>query len=74
MGTLLQLPQTARRAQWKDTLRGSQRKAIINKLDVSRATAPYKWATRLVGLKALCDQAIAQQAEAVWREPERMGA
>jgi len=42
MGTLLQLPQTARRAQWKDTLRGSQRKAIINKLDVSRATAPYK--------------------------------
>ena len=42
MGTLLQLPQTARRAQWKDTLRGSQRKAIINKLDVLRATAPCR--------------------------------
>jgi len=25
-------------------------------------------------LKALCDRAIARQAEAVWREPERMGA
>jgi hypothetical protein len=33
-----------------------------------------QWATRLIGLKTLCDQAIAQQAEAVWREPERMGA
>src|SRR6056297_1402270 len=41
MGALLQLPQTARRAQRKDALRSAQRKAIINKRDVPRATAPY---------------------------------
>jgi len=41
MGALLQLPQATRRTQRKDTLRSTQRKAIINKLDVSRETAPY---------------------------------
>ncbi len=41
MGALLQLPQTARRTQRKDALRSTQRKAIINKRDVPRATAPY---------------------------------
>ena len=30
------------------------------------------WAKRLSDLKALCDGAIARQAEAVWRAPERM--
>ena len=30
------------------------------------------WAKRLSDLKALCDSAIAEQAEAVWRRPERM--
>ena len=30
------------------------------------------WAKRLSDLKALCDGAIAKQAEAVWRAPERM--
>ena len=30
------------------------------------------WAKRLSDLKALCDGAIAKQAEAVWRRPERM--
>ena len=44
------------------------------RLGQSNAEEHKQWATRLVGLKALCDQAIAQQAEAVWREPERMGA
>ena len=29
---------------------------------------------RFEKLKNLCDQAIAKQAQAVWREPERMGA
>lgn len=29
---------------------------------------------RFERLKHLCDQAIAKQAEAVWREPDRMGA
>jgi|AntAceMinimDraft_12_1070368.scaffolds.fasta_scaffold83483_1 hypothetical protein len=28
---------------------------------------------RFEGLKGLCDQAIAKQAQAVWREPARMG-
>ena len=44
------------------------------RLSGSEVVQHKQWATRLVGLKALCDQAIAQQAEAVWREPERMGA
>ena len=30
------------------------------------------WGKRLFDLKTLCDGAIAQQAEAVWRRPERM--
>jgi hypothetical protein len=30
------------------------------------------WGKRLAYLKALCDRAIATQAEAVWRAPERM--
>ena len=30
------------------------------------------WSERLTDLKALCDRAIAQQSEAVWRAPERM--
>ena len=30
------------------------------------------WANRLSDLKTLCDSAIAKQAEAVWRAPERM--
>jgi hypothetical protein len=30
------------------------------------------WSERLADLKALCDSAIARQAEAVWRTPERM--
>ena len=30
------------------------------------------WGERLANLKALCDRAIAQQAETVWRAPERM--
>ena len=30
------------------------------------------WAAKLINLKALCDSAIARQAEAVWRAPERM--
>jgi len=30
------------------------------------------WAKRLSDLKTLCDRAIARQAEAVWRAPERM--
>ena len=30
------------------------------------------WGKRLADLKALCDRAIATQAEAVWRAPERM--
>lgn len=32
------------------------------------------WGERLTNLKALCDRAIAKQAEAVWRAPERMRA
>lgn len=32
------------------------------------------WGERLTNLKALCDGAIAKQAEAVWRAPERMRA
>jgi hypothetical protein len=31
-----------------------------------------EWVQRLDRLKVLCDQAIARQAERVWREPERM--
>ena len=30
------------------------------------------WSERLANLKALCDRAIAEQPEAVWRTPERM--
>ncbi|WP_370726561.1 DUF6626 family protein, partial [Nereida ignava] len=30
------------------------------------------WSERLANLKALCDRAIAEQSEAVWRAPERM--
>jgi len=30
------------------------------------------WVNRFDRLKQLCDQAIARQAERVWREPERM--
>jgi len=30
------------------------------------------WAAKLIHLKALCDCAIARQAEAVWRAPDRM--
>ena len=44
------------------------------RLNGSEVEQHKQWAARLVGLKALCDQAIARQAEAVWREPERMGA
>lgn len=32
------------------------------------------WVVRFDRLKSLCDQAIAQHAEAVWRLPERMSA
>ena len=32
------------------------------------------WADQLSNLKVLCDHAIAKQAEAVWRQPERMSA
>ena len=32
------------------------------------------WVERLDRLKLLCDTAIARQAEAVWRAPERMSA
>ena len=44
------------------------------RLNGSEVEQHKAWAARLAGLKALCDQAIARQAEAVWREPERMGA
>ena len=44
------------------------------RLNGSEVEQHKQWAARLVSLKALCDQAIARQAEAVWREPARMGA
>ena len=44
------------------------------RLNGSEVEQHKQWATRLIDLNTLCDQAIAQQAEAVWREPERMGA
>ena len=40
----------------------------------SDAQSHQQWVKRFDRLKALCDQAIARQAEAVWREPARMGA
>ena len=43
-------------------------------LRTSNAHSRQQWVRRFDRLKALCGQAIAQQAEAVWREPERMGA
>ena len=42
------------------------------RLNGSDAEDHKAWAAKLINLKALCDSAIARQAEAVWRTPERM--
>ena len=42
------------------------------RLNASDAEDHKAWAAKLINLKALCDSAIAKQAEAVWRAPERM--
>ena len=42
------------------------------RLNGSDAEEHKAWAAKLIHLKALCDSAIARQAEAVWRAPERM--
>ena len=42
------------------------------RLNGSDAEEHKAWAAKLINLKALCDSAIARQAEAVWRAPERM--
>ena len=42
------------------------------RLNESGAEDHKAWAVKLIYLKALCDSAIARQAEAVWRAPERM--
>jgi len=42
------------------------------RLNGSDADEHKAWAAKLIHLKALCDSAIARQAEAVWRAPERM--
>ena len=42
------------------------------RLNASEAEDHKAWAAKLINLKALCDSAIAKQAEAVWRAPERM--
>ena len=42
------------------------------RLNASDAEDHKAWAAKLIKLKALCDSAIAKQAEAVWRAPKRM--
>ena len=42
------------------------------RLNASDAKDHKAWAAKLINLKALCDSAIAKQAESVWRAPERM--
>jgi hypothetical protein len=42
-------------------------------LRASDAQSHQQWVKCFDRLKSLCDQAIARQAEAVWREPARMG-
>ena len=44
------------------------------RLNGSEVEQHKQWAAKLINLKSLCDSAIAKQAEAVWCEPERMGA
>ena len=44
-----------------------------NRLRASDKPEHQVFVTKFEQLKGLCDEAIAQQAEAVWREPERMG-
>lgn len=45
-----------------------------NRLQGSEHHEHQLWADKLSTLRALCDRAIAQQAEAVWRQPARMSA
>ena len=45
-----------------------------NRLKASEDQEHQLWAAQLAKLKLLCDGAIAQQAEAVWRQPARMSA
>ncbi|SHK49543.1 hypothetical protein SAMN05444000_13313 [Shimia gijangensis] len=41
-------------------------------LRASDSAEHQTWVDRFVHLKSLCDEAIAHQAEAVWRAPKRM--